>query len=157
MSRTAVLEERVAGDLAGDLAGGPGEAVVAEAAVAEALRSKHPDDAVPAPVWWLVVDALRRSLDVSGGSVTGDHAIAAAVVAVERAVWALSEDGLVLHSTDGGWSRWVELGDPVRALHRAQVLVARLVVSPGSSSPTLLKVRLDRLARALVANLQPAE
>ena len=126
-----------------------------DAAVAAALHAKHPDDAVPEHVWWLVVEALRRSLVLVGNGVTRDRSIASAVVAVEHASWQLTEDVPLLLSSAGPAARRPE-GDPVRALRRAQVLVTRLVLASAPTSPTLLQVRLDRLSRALVANLSPA-
>jgi hypothetical protein len=126
-----------------------------DAAVASALAAKHPDDAVPVAVWWGIVDALRRSLVLTGAGAARDRSIASAVVAVERASWQLTEEVPVLLTSVGPAARRPE-ADPVRALRRAQVLVARLVLSTAPASPTLLQVRLHRLSAALVANLSPA-
>jgi hypothetical protein len=127
-----------------------------DTAVAAAVGGKDPDDVVPAAVWWLVVEALRRSLVVSGTGVARDRMIAAAVVSVETASWRLTEDVPLLLSSVGAVVPRCDDADPVRALRRAHVLVARLVLSPARTSPTLLQVRLDRLARALLAGLSPA-
>lgn len=125
--------EREADDLAGRLA---------EHLVAVALVRKAPDDPVPFAVWWRVTDALRASTEQDP---------AAAVAAVDGALQALHETvpGVVLTPADDAAFR---PGDPARSLRHAQVLVARLVLGPAATSPTLLHVRLVRLRRALVAH-----
>jgi hypothetical protein len=113
---------------------------LAQHLVATALVRKSPIDPVPFPVWWRVVDALRASLLAAPGD---------AVCEVDEAVLSL-----VAHAAGLAVGPPVALppGEDVdRALRHAQLLVARLVFTPGPTSPTLLHVRLARLRRALVA------
>jgi hypothetical protein len=108
--------------------------------VAAALVRKSVIDPVPFPVWWRVADALRASLVL---------APADAVAGVDEAAAALRAhvDGL-----PAGPSVILPPSEDVgRALRYAQVLVARLVLTAGPTSPTLLNVRLARLRRTLVA------
>jgi hypothetical protein len=113
---------------------------LAQHLVANALVRKSVIDPVPFPVWWRVTDALRASLLATpADAITEVDAATASLLA--------HVDGLVAgppvslpRSEDGGH----------RALRHAQVLVARLVLSSGPTSPTLLHVRLARLRRALV-------
>lgn len=163
MNGTAVLAQQEIDERVIDLTLGldelsTGDLVTAlrDTAVTAAVGRKDPDDVVPTAVWWLVVEALRRSLVLSGTGVARDRTIAAAVVSVETAAWQLTEDAPLLLSSAGAAAPRSDDGDPVRALRRAQVLVARLVLSPARTSPTLLQVRLDRLSRALLAGLSPA-
>ncbi len=125
------LEQLGHGELAGRLA---------EHVVAGALVRKSVDDPVPFPVWWRVTDALRSA--VQDAPAAAAEEVAAAMTSLEAAV--------------EGLGRTPE-GTPVtgledsRSVHRARVLVARLVFSTTATSPTLLHVRLARLRRALLA------
>ena len=115
---------------------------LSEHRLAGALVRKSSADPVPFPVWWRVADALRDSVLDPGRD---------AVATIDDALAALIEttgDRTAL----SGVPRWSS-DDPARALHRAQLLVARLVFSTAPTSPTLLQVRLARLRRSLVATL----
>ena len=125
------LERLGHGELAGRLA---------EHVVAGALVRKSVDDPVPFPVWWRVTDALRSAvLEAPAAAATE---VAAAMTALEAVV-----DGLG-HAGSAGPVTGLE---DARSVHRARVLVARLVFSTAATSPTLLHVRLARLRRALLA------
>lgn len=113
---------------------------LSEHALAGALVRKSSNDHVPFPVWWRVADALRDS--VLGPARD-------AVTTVEDALTALVEatgDRTALSAVPRFGT-----DDAARSLHRAQLLVARLVFATAPTSPTLLQVRLARLRRALLA------
>jgi hypothetical protein len=119
------------GELAGRLA---------EHVVAGALVRKSVDDPVPFPVWWRVTDALRSAVLDAPAAAAAE--VAAAMTALEAAVEGLG------HAPAGAPVTGLE---DARSVHRARVLVARLVFSTSATSPTLLHVRLARLRRALLA------
>jgi hypothetical protein len=125
------LEQLGHGELAGRLA---------EHVVAGALVRKSVDDPVPFPVWWRVTDALRSAVleEPSAAAVE----VAAAMATLEAAV-----DGLAPAASDTP----VTGLEDARSVHRARLLVARLVFATTATSPTLLHVRLARLRRALLA------
>ena len=102
---------------------------------------KSPDDRVPFAVWWRVTDALRAST-----LAPPQDAVAAVDVALTSLHAAI--DGIMLTPTD---TYRVAPADAGRSVRQAQVLVARLLLGPTATSPTLLHVRLVRLRRALVA------
>jgi hypothetical protein len=127
-----VVAERLGhGELAGRLA---------EHVVAGALVRKSVDDPVPFPVWWRVTDALRSA--VLDAPATAAAEVAAAMTSLEAAVEGLG------HAPARASVTGLE---DARSVHRARVLVARLVFSTSATSPTLLHVRLARLRRALLA------
>lgn len=125
------LEQLGHGELAGRLA---------EHVVAGALVRKSVDDPVPFPVWWRVTDALRSA--VLDAPAAAAEEVAAAMTSLEAAVEGLGR------APEGTPVIGVE---DARSVHRARVLVARLVFSTTATSPTLLHVRLARLRRALLA------
>ena len=125
------LEQLGHGELAGRLA---------EHVVAGALVRKSVDDPVPFPVWWRVTDALRSAVQDAPAAAAAE--VAAAMTSLEAAVEGLG------HAPAGPWVTGLE---DERSVHRARVLVARLVFSTAATSPTLLHVRLARLRRALLA------
>lgn len=113
---------------------------LAQHLVAGALVRKSVIDPVPFPVWWRVADALRTSLVAAPAEAVAEVDAAAATLCAHA-------KGLAV-----GPAAMLPPGEDVsRALRRAQVLVARLVLTSGPTSPTLLHVRLARLRRALVA------
>jgi hypothetical protein len=128
---TARLEQLGHGELAGRLA---------EHVVAGALVRKSVDDPVPFPVWWRVTDALRSTV-LDAPEAAADE-VASAMTALEAAVEHLG------HAPAGTPVTGLE---DARSVHRARILVARLVFSTTATSPTLLHVRLARLRRALLA------
>lgn len=113
---------------------------LAQHLVAGALVRKSVIDPVPFPVWWRVADALRASLVTVPSEALAEVDLAAAALCAHA-------KGLVVGPT----AALLPGEDAARALRRAQVLVARLVLSSGPTSPTLLHVRLARLRRALAA------
>jgi hypothetical protein len=125
------LEQLGHGELAGRLA---------EHVVAGALVRKSVDDPVPFPVWWRVTDALRSA--VLDAPAAAAEEVTAAMTSLEAAVEGLG------HAPEGTPVTGLE---DARSVHRARVLVARLVFSTTATSPTLLHVRLARLRRALLA------
>ena len=125
------LEQLGHGELAGRLA---------EHVVAGALVRKSVDDPVPFPVWWRVTDALRSA--VLDAPAAAAEEVAAAMTSLEAAVEGLGR------TPEGTPVTGLE---DARSVHRARVLVARLVFSTAATSPTLLHVRLARLRRALLA------
>lgn len=128
---TAPEQEIGNGELAGRLA---------EHVVAGALVRKSVDDPVPFPVWWRVTDALRSAVLDAPAAAAAE--VAAAMTSLEAAVEGLG------HAHPGPSVTGLE---DARSVHRARVLVARLVFSTAATSPTLLHVRLARLRRALLA------
>jgi len=125
------LEQLGHGELAGRLA---------EHVVAGALVRKSVDDPVPFPVWWRVTDALRSA--VLDAPAAAAEEVSAAMTSLEAAVEGLGR------APEGTPVTGLE---DARSVHRARVLVARLVFSTTATSPTLLHVRLARLRRALLA------
>jgi hypothetical protein len=125
------LEQLGHGELAGRLA---------EHVVAGALVRKSVDDPVPFAVWWRVTDALRSA--VLDAPAAAAEEVAAAMTSLEAAVEGLGRapEGTPVTGLEDS-----------RSVHRARVLVARLVFSTTATSPTLLHVRLARLRRALLA------
>lgn len=130
------LDQHMVNDLTHDELAGR----LAEHVLAGALVRKSHADPVPFPVWWRVADALRASVLEPGRDAvaTVEDALAALIAATDD------------RSALSGVPRWTT-DDPARSLHRAQMLVARLVFATGPTSPTLLQVRLARLQRALTA------
>lgn len=124
-------EEPGHGELAGRLA---------EHVVAGALVHKSVDDPVPFPVWWRVTDALRSAVLDAPAAAAAE--VATAMTALEAAVGSLG------HAPTAAPVTGLE---DARSVHRARLLVARLVFSTTATSPTLLQVRLARLRRALLA------
>jgi hypothetical protein len=127
-----ILDDRSIDELAGRLA---------EHQLATALVRKSPADPVPFPVWWRVADALRAT--VMGTPDDGVAEIDATMAALHSAVPQLAVSPPAVVPVVGG--------DSGRSVRRAQLLVARLLLTPSPTSPTLLQVRLARLRRALVA------
>jgi len=113
---------------------------LAEHLVAGALVRKSVTDPVPFPVWWRVTDALRSTVVDPPADALPE--VEAAIAALLDAVHGLAQ----LPTTHVPTYR----DEPQLALRRAQVLVARLVLSSAVTPPSLLHVRLARLRRALV-------
>ena len=113
---------------------------LAEHLVASALVRKSVTDPVPFPVWWRVTDALR--VTVLGTPAEALPEVEAAITALVDAVHGLAQLPTTHVPT--------QHDEPLLALRRAQVLVARLVFSTAPTPPSLLHVRLARLRRALV-------
>jgi hypothetical protein len=87
-----------------------------------------------------VTDALRAA--VLDAPAAAEAEVAAAMTALEAAVEGLAHAPAAAPATGH---------EDAHSVHRARVLVARLVFSTSATSPTLLHVRLARLRRALLA------